>query len=554
MKRYHRCTVPRRLWSFALPWPAILAIVSLAAAQLQGSAVVLDVTSAGATANDAEDDAAAIQKAIEVSIAGETVFLPAGTFLVNRTLRARSGLKIQGAGREQTIIKFNAVTQTDFLDLSGSRNVELCHLTIEGNHSPHARHGITGHRGGGHFIHHLAIQNLASSNGPLAIHFTGDGGNSTNGVSDCVIADNIIRNIGLDSEWGGGIRLSWGSSRNQILRNLVDNTGRGGIFANDASCDLIIRSNIVSRSGRKAEKLAIEVWRDCDRVVIDDNQVDHWLSIGGSARVAARRNTIRPPSGDIAFIGLELIGQDLVVTDNVVDGGQQIGVSVSNNASNQWQYCAYNRIQSMVQWGAQLQGDNAGARMLYFYKNRFLTTQRGNPAAIYPGADGRGFRFNGNCQQVILDSNEICRNPAEGIELGGRRLDQISIVNTVINGNGSAAVTGNPGADLEWTNNTVMGNGKDVQLATRGFTVPPPTADFFYPSTIPAGQLVTFTNRSTAPGGAVAHALWDFGHGVPGNRLDGGHTYSHPGTYRVTLIVWDNHGRGAIKERSVLVR
>jgi len=116
MKRYHRCTVPRRLWSFALPWPGILAILSLAAAQLQGSAVVRDVTSAGAAANDAQDDAAAIQKVIDVSIAGETVFLPAGTFLVNRTLRARSGLKIQGAGREQTIIKLNAVTQTDFFD------------------------------------------------------------------------------------------------------------------------------------------------------------------------------------------------------------------------------------------------------------------------------------------------------------------------------------------------------------------------------------------------------------------------------------------------------
>jgi hypothetical protein len=63
--------------------------------------------------------------------------------------------------------------------------------------------------------------------------------------------------------------------------------------------------------------------------------------------------------------------------------------------------------------GAQLQGDGAGAQMLYFYKNRFLRTQRGHPSAIYPGADGRGFRFNGNCRQVTLDSNEISYNPAE---------------------------------------------------------------------------------------------------------------------------------------------
>ena len=544
----------RPLTGLALRLPGRLAAICLALAQLQCLAVVRDVANFGAKPDDPTDDAGAIQKTIEGASAGDTVSLPAGTFLISRTLRAKSGVKIQGAGLDQTIVKFNAGAQIDCFDLSGTRDVEMCGFTIEGNNSPHARYGIFGHNGGGHFIHHLAIQNLGSANGPHGIHFTGDGGKPANGVTDCVIADNIIRNIGTNSEWGGGIRLSWGSSRHQVLRNVVDNTGRGGIFANDGSTDLIICGNTVTRSGRKTEKLAIEVWRECDRVVIEDNQVDHWLSIGGASQVAARRNIIRPPAGDIAFIGLELIGQDLVVTDNVVDGGQQIGVSVSNNASNQWQYCAYNTIQNMVQWGAQLQGDQTGARMLYFYRNKFMAMQRGNPAAIYPGADGRGFRFNGNCQQVTLDSNEISHNPAEGIELGGKGLDQLSIINNTITGNGLATVSGNPGVDLEWANNTVTANGNNNQLTSRGFANRKPAADFSCPADIAAGQPVSFTNRSIAPDGGIGHVLWDFGAGVPSNQRDGTHTYDRPGAYRVTLVVWDNRGRGAMKERSITVR
>jgi Right handed beta helix region len=196
--------------------------------------------------------------------------MPAGTYLIEHTLRPKSGLKIQGASRDQTILRFNAGTEIDFFDLSGTQKVELGGFTIEGNDNPKAHHGIFARTGGGHFIHHLTIQNLGSPNGPQGIHFIGSDGNYRNGVTECTIADNAFRNIGVTSEWGGGIRLSWGSSRNRILRNVIDNTGRGGIFANDGSSDLIISSNKVNRSGRKAEKLGIEIWRNCDRVVIED--------------------------------------------------------------------------------------------------------------------------------------------------------------------------------------------------------------------------------------------------------------------------------------------
>ena len=61
-------------------------------------------------------------------------------------------------------------------------------------------------------------------------------------------------------------------------------------------------------------------------------------------------------------------------------------------------------------------------------------------------------------------------------------------------------------------------------------------------------------NRSESPDGRIAHVLWDFGEGAPSTQPEGNHTYSRAGTIRVTLIVWDNHGRGAIAEQPVTVR
>ena len=533
--------------------PFQVAIVCGALAQVTGAATTRDVTQSGAVPDDARDDAPAIQAVIDASAAGDTVYLPAGTFLVGRTLHAKTGVAIRGQAQERTILQVSAEAPMDCLDLSGTRNVEVSGLTIDGKGSPNAHHGIFAHGGGGHTIQHVTIQDLGSVNGPVGIQFTGDGPKGTDGVTGCLIADNTIRNVGVKSEWGGGIRFSWGSSQNQVLRNVIDNTGRGGIFANDGSADLVIRGNTVTRSGRKSEKLGIEIWRACDRVVIEDNVIDHWLSIGGAACVAARRNTVRPPAGDTAFIGLEVIGQDVVVTDNLVDGGHQIGLSTSNNANNSRQFCAYNTVRGMIQWAVQIQGDKTGADLLYYYRNKFLATQRGNPEAIYHGADGRGFRFNGNCHNVTLDSNEVLDNKAEGLELGGKDMDRLSFVGNVIRGNAMAAVGGDPGADLEWADNTVAANGDDRTPKSRGFADPKPVADFTCPARAATGSPAEFANTSSAPGGKLAHVLWDFGDGPPSTDVQGRHTYAKAGTYRVILVVWNDKGRGEIRERSVTV-
>ena len=43
--------------------------------------------------------------------------------------------------------------------------------------------------------------------------------------------------------------------------------------------------------------------------------------------------------------------------------------------------------------------------------------------------------------------------------------------------------------------------------------------------------------------------MWDFGDGIPVIEPQADRTYNEPGDYRVTLLVWDERGRGARGEK-----
>jgi PKD repeat protein len=78
-------------------------------------------------------------------------------------------------------------------------------------------------------------------------------------------------------------------------------------------------------------------------------------------------------------------------------------------------------------------------------------------------------------------------------------------------------------------------------------------ADFSCPARAGVGDSVRFTNRSVALDGSVEHVLWDFGEGVPDTTFEGVHAYRRAGTFRVTLVVWDTHGRGAVRQRAIVI-
>ncbi len=507
-------------------------------------------------------DGAAIATAIETTSPGDTVSIPEGAYLIDTALAPKSGTHLVGAGQDKTILRFSGPTPAVFVALVGVENVEVAHMTLDGADNANATQGIRGENAKHLNIHHMTIRNLVKGQefGPHGILFLGTNPTREHGVTDSVIADCRIRNIGLEARYGGGIRLAWGSSNNKVLRNSVENTGRGGIFADDGSTDNVIGFNTVKGSG--GEGLGIEVWGGSDRSVIEHNTIDHWLSIGGCSHCAARHNTISDRSGTYKFSGIEAIGSYIIVTDNTVDGGAQIGLSLSSPHEKSFFLWARNTVRECNQWGAQFQGDSGGLAYHYLYDCTFENTSVGVGPVPYPGDEGHGFRILGNTRHITFEDCAIRNNGRLGLQLNGPNVDALCFRSCAIAGNKGAAVAGPSGyTRLEFESCTVFGNGNDTLPEEKPFETEPPVASFTAPRRAQVGETITLRNTSKDSGPPLAAALWDLGAGLPVfHDLSATESpppvttpYDAPGDYRVTLVVWDLEGRASRAEKSVTI-
>jgi hypothetical protein len=525
-------------------------MTALAATLMVG--LLAPAASAAATVEPKGLDSAGIAAAIQQAAPGDTVRLPAGTFEISEPVRLKSGLKLIGAGQDETRLVYRGTRALPLVSIVGCEDVEVAHLTLDGRDNPLVREGIAGSDSRRVSVHHLTICNLAKSDafGPHGILFSGHNPTMERGVTDSTISDCRFEKIGPGAPFGGGIRVNWGCVRNRMERNVVRHTGRGGIFG-DHSAELVIRNNQVSGSG--GEGLGIEIWGGCPRSLIEDNTVDHWISVDAGNQSAVRRNVVGAADGTLKGYGIEIIARDVVVTDNVVKRGARIGLSVSNKPVKNNVYWAYNTVSDCVQWGAQLQGDSGGIARHYFYRCVFENTVRGDPRATYPQDSGHGFRLNGACRDLVLEECAFRANGGLGVQLGGKDVDGFTFLRCAITGNGGRAVS--PPARytaLEWVDCRVEANQDNPLPPPRPFSGPPPRADFRVPAAVRAGQPAGFQCLSAGET-PIAERLWDFGHGIPEVTAEPKHTYEQPGKYRVALIVWDKAGRGARAEKTIEV-
>ena len=145
---------------------------------------------------------------------GNTVRLPEGTFELAEPIRPKSGIKLLGAGQEKTRLVYKGNKPGSFISLNGCEDVEIARMTLDGQNNPLVHQGISGSDSRRLWLHHLTIRDLkATTWGPHAILFSGRNPTMEGGVTDSRITDCRIENIGLNAEYGGGIRLAWGSVR-----------------------------------------------------------------------------------------------------------------------------------------------------------------------------------------------------------------------------------------------------------------------------------------------------------------------------------------------------
>ena len=120
--------------------------------------------------------AVAIQTAIDKSEPGDTVQLSAGTYEVAAPIQLKSGVRLQGAGQTKTLFTFSGTEPGPFINMSGCRGAEVCHLTLDGQSDPLVTQGVYAGNASELRIHHIAIANLAKGSGfgPVGVHFIGN--------------------------------------------------------------------------------------------------------------------------------------------------------------------------------------------------------------------------------------------------------------------------------------------------------------------------------------------------------------------------------------------
>ncbi len=81
-----------------------------------------------------------------------------------------------------------------------------------------------------------------------------------------------------------------------------------------------------------------------------------------------------------------------------------------------------------------------------------------------------------------------------------------------------------------------------------------PTADFDWsPGTIDIDTTVTFNDLSVDSDGWIASWYWFFGDGADSYVQNATHKYNWPGTFTVTLSVWDNNGTSSLISKNLSV-
>lgn len=520
-------------------------------------AAVCDLASAATVRVDGADDAA-IMRAVAQAQAGDTIRLDAGVYGLAATVSLKSGVRLEGAGADKTTLEFRGATPCILLDMSGCEDTEVCALTLDGAGNPNATQGISAGNARRLRIHDITVRNLVKGNGfgPHGILFSGRNPDRTNGVTDSEIADCRFEHIGEGADFGGAIRLSWGSSGNRVLRNTIAGTGRGGIFADNGSTDLVIRGNTVSGSG--GEGLGIEVWGGCDRCVIEDNRIDHWLSIGGCDTCAARRNTISDTSGVYKFCGLEAIGAYLILTGNTIDGGQKIGLSLSSSQAKHYVYWGRNTVRACNQWGSQFQGESGGIYRQYLYHCVFEDMPLDTGAVWYPGDEGHGFRIHSNTRDLVFEDCVFRNNGRLGFQNVGSDTAGLRFRRCLFTGNKGPAFRGlADSAVAEWTDCRVDGNGADNAPQAPPASPAPHAITLRAPERVQAGTKTLFT-VSVEPQDTPEAVLWDFDDGLPlwcgaAESLEAEHVYTAAGACRVTAIAWFAGGDAARGEIEVAV-
>lgn len=266
----------------------------------------VSVTDFGADPTAAKDSTTAFTSAIAEALSkGTTVWIPQGSFQVNKHLVVGNNVTIAGAGPWYSVITGNGIGIYGNSAPHPSTNVHLSNFAIEGSVDERVDaaqvNGLGGGMGGGSTISQLWIEHTK-----VGMWFDGP----FDGLS---ITDNRIDDVSAD-----GINLHDGITNSVISNNFIRNTGDDGIATwseHDADTNDVISFNTV-----EAPILAnnIAIYGGADNAVTD-NVVSDTQTQGGGIHVGNRFNAV-------GLAGTTTIARDTALRTGVLDPNWKYGV------------------------------------------------------------------------------------------------------------------------------------------------------------------------------------------------------------------------------------
>jgi F5/8 type C domain/Pectate lyase superfamily protein len=266
----------------------------------------VSVATFGADATGVHDSSEAFRAALAAGAAqGRAVWIPPGTFQVNKHLVVASNTTLTGAGEWYSVLTGDGIGIYGNTAPNPSMNVSLSYFAIEGTVNERVDaaqvNGIGGAMGGGSTISNLWIEHTKV-------------GIWLDGPFDGLTIDHTR----IDDTTADGINLHDGITNATVTDNFIRNTGDDGIAAwseNDADTNDVISFNTV-----EVPILAnnIAIYGGADNQVTDD-VVSDTQTQGGGIHLANRFNAV-------AMSGTTTVARDTALRTGVLDPNWHYGV------------------------------------------------------------------------------------------------------------------------------------------------------------------------------------------------------------------------------------
>lgn len=300
----------------------------------------LSVKSYGAVGDNATNDTAAIQAAIDAAeVSGGTVYFPKGIYLISSPLTIQaSKVRLLGEGSRQSTLKIGTYFNTpplggtvtamlNIIGQIGQTATRITDITIEGLHfygDPHLADANEPKCISPHRADYVVIQrNYFENFGHECLWPSGSGGG--NSVHHYQVINNVFVNIGIGSNSPSSVTIN---GDDFVVNGNIFDTCLGGVGASGARA--VITGNIV----KNAQQFGMASAGDTpgsDDVVISGNQIE--ITAGtqnrwGIAVISGARNTV--VSGNTIRLTTTASGNSLygIRLQGPHDGGEIIGNTI----------------------------------------------------------------------------------------------------------------------------------------------------------------------------------------------------------------------------------